>query len=140
MLPSPSSTSLFRYILFLSLHRFLPNICLDEYFPCEEFSVFLVRKFSFYEYLLLTLPKLISFTPFNDYFGFPLQNTSLTDDFLTSSFTDYSCLQYISTEYASSVLPFDSFSIRLFLSSWSFRLQCSLLLSRHFPDFSIYFS
>ena len=132
MLPSPSSTSLFRYILFLSLHRFLPNICLDEYFPCEEFSVFL--------YLLLTLPKLISFTPFIDYFGFPLQNTSLTDDFLTSSFTDYSCLQYISTEYASFVLPSDSFSIRLFLSSWSFRLQCSLLLSRHFPDFSIYFS
>ena len=101
--------------------------------------MFLVRKFCRYEYLLLILPNLIFSTP-PSFFRFPLYTTSLTDVFPTSSFTDYSCLQYISAKYFSFVFPSESFSIRLFLSSWSFRLHCSLLLSRYSPNsFNIFF-
>ena len=74
------------------------------------------------------------------FFGSSLLHASLTDKFPTSSFTDYFCLQYFSTQSCSLFFLSSLFSFRLFFSSWSLRLHCTLFLNRHSPDsFNIFF-
>ena len=102
--------------------------------------------------LLLTLLHLISSDSFHIFLSFPLQHIflfkvflltehiSTTNDFPTSSFTDYFYLQYISAESCSLFFLPSLFSFRLFFSSWSLRLHCTLFLNRHSPDsFNIFF-